>query len=113
MEAVINFISMFSIGLGAVALVIGAAGLVRLPDVYTRIHAAGVIDTGGVALIILGLSLHSGVNLVTVKLVFIGVFLFFTSPVSGHIIAQVAKSQKIEVFGTDETSPEHSDKAED
>ena len=68
--------------------------MVRLPDVYARIHASGVVDTGGAAMILLGLCLYSGWNLVTVKLVVIGVFLFFTSPISGHAIAQLPIARK-------------------
>lgn len=85
--------------LGSAAVVIGALGLVRLPDVYSRIHAAGIIDTAGVAFFILGMICLAGWSLITVKLVLIGIFLIFTSPISGHAIAQVAKSQGIEPMG--------------
>lgn len=90
--------------LGGLAVVIGALGLIRLPDVYSRIHAAGIIDTAGVACFILGMICLSGLSLVTVKLVLIGVFLIFTSPISGHAIAQVAKSQGIMPEGRDLTA---------
>lgn len=103
MEDIILFIALSLIGLGSILIIIGAIGLVRLPDVYARIHASGVVDTGGAAMILLGLCLYSGWNLVTVKLVVIGVFLFFTSPISGHAIAQVAHSQKVAFKGVDET----------
>ena len=76
--------------LGVLALLIGGLGLLRLPDVYCRIHAVGMIDTAGASFIILGLAIHEGVSLVTVKLLFIGIFLFFTSPIATHAVAQVA-----------------------
>jgi multicomponent Na+:H+ antiporter subunit G len=90
--------------LGILSVVIGALGLVRLPDVYARIHAAGIIDTAGVTFFILGMICLSGWSLVTVKLVLIGVFLFFTSPISGHAIAKVALECGIKPLGRDLTS---------
>jgi len=90
--------------LGIVSVVIGALGLIRLPDVYARIHAAGIIDTAGVTFFILGMICLSGWSLVTVKLVLIGVFLFFTSPISGHAIAKVALECGIKPLGRDLTA---------
>ena len=65
---------------GAFFLVTGALGMVRLPDVFTRMHAAGMTDTMGAGLILVGLCLHSGVSLVTVRLLLVLVFLWFTEP---------------------------------
>lgn len=96
------FISVFSgffILLGVLALLIGALGLLRLPDVYCRIHAVGMIDTAGASFIILGLAIHEGVSLVTVKLLFIGIFLFFTSPIATHAVAQVAHKSGVVPVG--------------
>ena len=68
----------------------GALGLVRLPNLFSRIHAVGMMDTAGVAFITLGMLIHEGFSLVSVKLVVVGVFLFFTSPIATHAVAQVA-----------------------
>jgi multicomponent Na+:H+ antiporter subunit G len=110
-DQIIMMAALTLVSIGTLLVVIGAFGLIRLPDVYSRIHAAGVIDTGGAALIILGLCLYSGWNLVTVKLIAIGVFLVFTSPISGHAIALVAHDQKIDPEGVDETRSAKSSKA--
>lgn len=75
---------------GAFFMLVGAIGVLRLPDVYTRLHAAGVTDTLGAALMIAGMSLQAGLTLVTVKLILILVFLWFTGPVSSHALAQSA-----------------------
>ncbi len=75
---------------GSVVALIGVIGIVRLPDVYSRMHGAGMIDTLGAALILLGLMLQSGHWLVTVKLILIGVFLFFTSPTTTFALARAA-----------------------
>lgn len=75
---------------GGAAVVTGAIGLVRFPDFYTRLHAAGITDTAGAELLLLGMMLQAPSWLVVAKLVFVGFFLFMTSPVSTHAIAHAA-----------------------
>lgn len=75
---------------GAFFVVIGAIGIVRLPDFYTRLHAAGVTDTLGAELILMGLLLQCDHWLVAAKIVLIGLFLFFTSPTATHALAHAA-----------------------
>jgi multicomponent Na+:H+ antiporter subunit G len=79
-----------AIAAGSVFLVAGAVGVLRMPDLYTRMHAAGITDTGGAGLILIGLMFEAGFTLVTVKLILILVFLFFTSPTSCHALASTA-----------------------
>jgi len=67
-----------------------AIGLLRFPDFYTRMHAAGVSDTLCAALIVLGLVLQAGISLVTLKLLFILLFLWFTSPTASYALARAA-----------------------
>lgn len=76
--------------LGSAFLLIGALGIVRLPDVFARMHAAGVVDTIGIGLILIGLMFQAGWSLVTIKLALILVFIFFTSPTATHALAQAA-----------------------
>lgn len=83
---------------GAFFLVTGALGMVRLPDVFTRMHAAGMADTMGAGLILAGLCLHSGANLVTVRLALILAFLWFTSPIATHALAKAALSGGTEPY---------------
>ncbi len=75
---------------GAVFVLAGALGMLRLPDFYTRLHAAGVTDTLGAEMIIIGLMLQSGWSLVTVKLALLGLFVFLTSPTATHATANAA-----------------------
>ena len=103
MDTLMPILASIFIGLGVLSILIGALGLIRLPDVYARIHAAGIIDTAGVAFFILGMICLSGWSLVTVKLILIGIFLFFTSPISGHAIARVAHLSGIKPEGRDLT----------
>lgn len=75
---------------GALFAVAGGIGMLRLPDFFTRMHAASVTDTGGMLLIMLGLALQSGLSLVTAKLMLIALFLLFTTPTATHALAQAA-----------------------
>ncbi|MBL8367150.1 MAG: monovalent cation/H(+) antiporter subunit G [Candidatus Accumulibacter sp.] len=75
---------------GGVFCSIGALGLLRMPEFYTRLHAASVTDTLGAGLVLLGLILQAGLTLVAVKLVIIGLLLFFTGPVAAHALAKAA-----------------------
>jgi multicomponent Na+:H+ antiporter subunit G len=77
---------------GAMLVLIGALGMLRFPDVYTRIHAAGITDTGGASLMLLGLGLISGLSAVTLKLAVIWIFILLTSPVAGNAVANAAFS---------------------
>ena len=56
---------------GVFFIVVGNVGMLRMPDFYTRMHAAGIIDTLGAGLILLGLMLQAGWTLITVKLLLI------------------------------------------
>lgn len=76
--------------LGVFFLVVGALGLLRMPDIYTRAHGASLIDSLGSLLLILGLMVQAGPTLITVKLAMIYVVLFFTTPVASHAVAQAA-----------------------
>ena len=87
----------FLIG-GSLLCVIGGIGLIRLPDFYTRMHAAGVIDTLGACLILIGLMFQAGLTLVTVKLVLILFFLLVTSPTACHALADAALSRGLEPY---------------
>jgi multicomponent Na+:H+ antiporter subunit G len=78
------------LSVGAIVLVIGALGLIRLPDFWSRVHAAGMIDTLGSALILAGMILQAGLSLATLKLLLIGIFLFIAGPTATHAIANAA-----------------------
>ncbi|HEX6268288.1 MAG TPA: monovalent cation/H(+) antiporter subunit G [Burkholderiales bacterium] len=75
---------------GGAFCIIGALGLLRMPEFYTRVHAASVTDTLGAGLILLGLMLQAGWTLVAVKLAIIGLLIFFTSPAATHALTSAA-----------------------
>ena len=67
--------------IGSGFIIAGAVGVLRLPDVYTRMHAASVIETVGAGALFAGLMLQAGLTLL---------LFFFTGPVITHALAQAA-----------------------
>lgn len=90
MALVVDLLSWALILVGGAFGIIGGIGLLRLPDFFSRIHAASVTDSMCAPCIIAGLMLQSGFTLVTVKLGFLIVFLFLTSPTASHALAKAA-----------------------
>jgi multicomponent Na+:H+ antiporter subunit G len=89
-DTLTNLVSWVLILFGSFFIVVGAIGLVRMPDVYTRMHAASVTDTLGAGLLFAGLMVQAGLSLVALKLGFILVLFFFIGPVATHALAQTA-----------------------
>jgi multicomponent Na+:H+ antiporter subunit G len=75
---------------GSFFVLVAAIGINRMPDVFTRLHAASVGDTLGFGLVAIGLMLIAGLSLVTVKLLFLLLFVAFAGPVVTHAIARAA-----------------------
>jgi multicomponent Na+:H+ antiporter subunit G len=96
MSAVLDVASWILLVAGGLFCVVGAIGLHRMPDVYTRMHAASVTDTLGAGLILLGLILQAGWTLTMAKLVIIGLLIFFTSPAAVHALVRAALGRGLE-----------------
>lgn len=79
------------LGAGALFVLSGGVGLLRFPDFYTRTHAAGVTDSAGTGLILLGLLLLSTSWGTAVRLVIILLFIALTSPTATHVLAHAAR----------------------
>lgn len=88
--------------LGAFFGGVAAVGIVRMPDIYTRTHAASKSDTLGAVLAIAAVAIALETDLSTVKSVFLLVFMFITNPTAAHAIARAAEDQGIEPWTTDE-----------
>ena len=102
---IINLASWLSIVAGSVFCMIGALGLLRMPDFFTRMQAASLIDTIGAGLLLFGMILQAGLTLVSVKLVFVGLLLFFTSPTATHALARAARARGVEPKLSDQKMP--------
>jgi multicomponent Na+:H+ antiporter subunit G len=90
MALVLDGLSWVLLSLGGFFVFAGGIGALRMPDLYSRMHAAGVTDALGALLVLLGLMVQSGLTLATVKLFSILVFLMLTSPTCSNALASAA-----------------------
>jgi multicomponent Na+:H+ antiporter subunit G len=97
-DTVVNVTSWVLILAGSFFTLVGAIGLVRMPDVYTRMHAASVTDTLGAGFLFAGLMLQVGFGLIALKLLLILVLFFFIGPVATHALAQAALHAGVQPF---------------
>ncbi|MCG8489208.1 MAG: monovalent cation/H(+) antiporter subunit G [Candidatus Thiodiazotropha sp.] len=88
---IIDILSAIFLLIGVVLGIVGAIGIHRFPDFYTRLHAAGITDTLSALMILFGLALQAGWGIAAFKLALIFVFLFFTSPTASHALANAAQ----------------------
>lgn len=82
--------------LGLFFMVFGVLGLLKFPDVYTRIHPAGKAGTAGVLSLLIGLMFYAGFSVMTLRLILIALFIVVTSPVASHVIARGAQGSGLE-----------------
>jgi len=94
MDLVLDILTGLFILPGAFFVLVGGVGMIRMPDFYTRLHAAGITDTLGAGLILVGLLFQGGFSLVSVKLLMILGFLLFTSPTASHALSRAALADK-------------------
>lgn len=78
------------LALGGFFVLVGGVGMLRMPDLYTRMHAASVTETMGTLLIMIGLMIVAGWTLASFKLFAILLFLLFTGPVAAYALANTA-----------------------
>lgn len=90
MNMLVDILSGLSLLVGSLFCLVGAIGLLRMPDFYTRIHAASVTETAGAGFILLGLLLQAGFTLVAAKLLMIGLLMLFANPTASHALARAA-----------------------
>lgn len=90
---------------GIFFVVVGAIGILRAPDVYTRIHAASVTDTGSASLYVFALCLYGFVLgydiMVMIKLFLTYFFIMFTGPTASHAVAKTALMNELNPIDKD------------
>ena len=90
MAILADIVTFFCLIGGAGSMLIGAYGLLTLPDLFARMHAAGMVDTLGLGLILVGLIVQAGFSLISFKLFLIMVFVLYTGPAVTHALARAA-----------------------
>ncbi len=98
MDIILNILSALLLFIGVFLGISGAVGLFRFPDFYTRMHAAGITDTLCTACIVGGLVIQAGFTLIAVKLIFILMFTWYTSPAAGHALIKAAYKTGLQPF---------------
>jgi multicomponent Na+:H+ antiporter subunit G len=100
MELVRLILIVFLLLGGLFFFLVGTIGLIRLPDVFSRMHATTKSDTLGAGLIILAAVLTLGLDWAVFKLLFILIFIWITNPTAAHIIGKAVylqqKEEKVE-----------------
>jgi len=86
----VDTLSWILLTLGGFSVLIGGIGALRLPDLYTRMHAASVTDSMGSILVLTGVMLQAGATLAAIKLAAILLFLLLTSPTASNALANAA-----------------------
>ena len=95
MTPIIDAASWACLVIGGLFCVVGGIGLLRMPDFYTRMHAASVTETLGAGLVLLGLILQAGPTLIAAKLAVLGLLIFFASPTATHALASAAMARGV------------------
>ena len=90
MQWLIDGLSWILLTAGGAFVLVGGIGALRMPNLYTRMHAASVTDTMGAVLVLAGVMLQAGLSLATIKLAAILLFLLITSPTSSNARASAA-----------------------
>ena len=90
MPMILDAVSWVLLSVGGVFVLVGGIGALRMPNLYTRMHAASVTDTMGAVLVLAGVMVQAGLTLATIKLVAILLFLLITSPTASYALANAA-----------------------
>jgi len=76
--------------LGLVFIFFGTLGIIRFPDIYTRLQTSSKCDTAGAVALLVGLMVREGLNSFSLRILIILIFLVLTNPVATHAIARSA-----------------------
>lgn len=89
-DGILDILSWILLCLGGAFVLIGGIGALRLPNFYTRLHAASLTETMATILIFAGMILQAGWTLAALKLVAIMIFLLLTGPTASYAVAHAA-----------------------
>ena len=102
----IDILSWAMILAGSFFVIIGAVGILRFPDFWSRLHAASVTESAGMILLLIGMALQTGWTLIAFRLGVIGVFMLITGPTSTHAVANAALVSGLRPPKLPQTSPQ-------
>ena len=106
MNQVLDTVGVAFVGVGLLFIIIGSVGIVRLPDFFSRTHAASKVDTVGVVIVSLGIACIEGFSIVGLKVLLIGLFVTLTNPVSSHALARAAFRSGLKPWSRSDSNPQ-------
>ena len=83
---------------GGIFSFLAAVGVLRMPDLFTRMHAATKVGTVGVSLIAIGVMVHFGTLTVNTRGLLIIAFFLLTAPVAAHMIGRAAYRSGVPMY---------------
>lgn len=87
---------------GLAFMLIGSIGILRLPDFFSRTHAASKVDTVGIIVLLVGIAVVEGATVNSAKILVAIIFLCLTNPVAAHALARAALALKIKPWTREE-----------
>ncbi len=103
-SVLIDALSVLLLTAGGAFVLIGGIGALRLPNLYTRMHAASLTESMATLLIFPGIMLQAGLSLATIKLFAIMLFLLLTGPTASYALANAALLSGVKPGDADEGS---------
>lgn len=92
----LDYITVALLSAGTVFFIAGSTGVLRFPDVYTRLHAITKADNLGLGFIVIALALRSGSGIIAAKLVLIWVLVLVSGATASHLIAEAARTSGVQ-----------------
>ena len=92
LDLAVNLISGGLMLVGGLCVLVGGVGILRMPDLYTRMHASSLTDTMATLALFTGMMLQAGLSLASIKLFAIMLFLLLTGPTATYALANAALS---------------------
>ncbi len=108
-DSIMDGVRLLLITAGVAFFIIGSIGLIRFPDVYTRIHALTKADNLGLGLIVIGLLLGAGSLATSAKLVLIWLLTLVASASAGYLVARAARRRGVKPWQAKDTPPAKGD----
>jgi len=93
MDTIVDVVAVGALGLGLLLATIGLYGLLRMPDLFAQLHAAGLV-TGPAVILMLLASVATGSAEIITSATLVVVFVLITSPLSSHAIALAARRRR-------------------
>lgn len=91
----LDILTLILLTVGTAFFAVGSVGLLRLPDVYTRLHALTKADNLGLGFIVIALALRSGSAIVVAKLLLTWILVLVAGATASFLVAEAARTSGV------------------